>query len=398
MCYFQINNHSDQPSSLEIEAFRLFTEESIIEWHQSLPRYTPTPLISLASLADQLGVGSIMVKDEAHRFHLKAFKALGASYAIFRLIKEQLGEDGRSISTLSELLAHRDRYAAVHLCTATDGNHGRGVAWVASLLGLKAHIYMPQGSARSRIEGIHSEGADVTIVDGSYDDAVAQAARDALNNGWQIISDTAWTGYTEIPGRVIAGYRTLFEEIETQLQEMRLASPDLIFIQSGVGALAAAAVMYFRSLRDDRGIKIVNVEPVGADCLLQSARSPAGEAVSLSGGADTIMAGLNCGTPSLVAWPVIRSGVDLFLAVSDQWAEEAVRTFYYPSGNDIQIEAGESGAAGLAGLLALVNDKSLSEALARTGPGKDTNVLLINTEGVTDPVNFSEIVRFPSSR
>ena len=293
-------------------------------------------------------------------------------------------------------------------CTATDGNHGRGVAWIARKLSQRAVIYMPRNSARARIENIRKESAEVIVVDGTYDDAVARCALDAEQNGWQIISDTSWPGYEEIPRWIQAGYLTMFEEIHADND----ADFDIVSVTAGVGALAAAAAWYYNRVYPEPRPKLVSVEPIGADCLLQSILSVTGEPVSLKGQLASIMAGLNCGTPSCIAWPFVKQGFDLFMTVTDDAAREAMRTYYYPrvskppfgsaqdrlgfrpteEKRDPRIISGESGASGLAALLTLCNDASFSDARSLLDLSRSSRMLLLNTEGDTDPEGFGEVI------
>jgi len=328
-------------------------DPAVLRFHQSVPGYQPTPLHSLPGLARELGVGSLLVKDECPRFGLKAFKALGASWAVHRFLERH----GR---------------AGVTFASATDGNHGRAVAWAARLTGNRAVIYVPRHTVPARIDAIRSEGAEVIVVDGTYDDAVDRADHDSHLNGWQVISDTAYPGYMEIPAWVMEGYSTMFAEIE--------ARPDIVIIQAGVGGLAAAAVQHFA------GAKLVCVQPSEADGLLESASSENGEPRSTQKSQRTIMAGLACGVPSLLAWPVLKRGVTLFMSVDDRFAAEAMRRLHP------MIISGETGAAGLGGLIALCREPEFAQSKEQLGLSGDSSVLVISTEGDTDPENYRAIV------
>jgi diaminopropionate ammonia-lyase len=306
-----------------------------LDFHRSLRGYAPTPLVDCQPLADSLGLRSLHVKDESHRFGLNSFKALGASFAMQRLTRP-----GAIFSA------------------ATAGNHGRAVAWSARRLGCSAKIYAPSLTPVARIEAIRSEGADVCVVNGSYEDAVRLCDLESRRQGWQVISDVGYEGYMEIPNRVVEGYQTLFLEYEQQ----RDLPPDVVFIQAGVGGLLCAAAHHFRSRESSP--RIVSVEPASADCLLESISSPGGEPRVSKGAQNSTMAGLNCSQVSLTAWPSIRRAVDLFAAIEDSWTIEAMKLLGVAG-----IGSGESGAAGLAGLLAL-RDRF-----------QGLRVLLVNTEG-----------------
>lgn len=387
------NPYRQADPSWEAQDCAAFESADILAVHTSLDEYRPTPLTSLPLLAHQLGIKQILVKDESHRFGLKAFKALGASYAVYRFIRQ------RAKSHHGQPPPAKDFYRGAEpiqpgsftFCTATDGNHGRAVAWIARKLKQQAVIYVPGNTVRHRIEMIETEGAEVRIVDGSYDDAVAATATDAQKHGWQIISDTSWSGYMEIPRWTMAGYTTLFREIH-EVPEGAV-DVDVVFVQAGVGALAAAAAWYYNRALKASGVRLIAVEPTGADCLLGSIRSADGKPRPTLGKQDSMMAGLNCGMPSLVAWPLVKLGFDLFATVSDDLCLRAMRTYYYPHENDPRIISGESGAAGLAALISLCEGDALSPVRERIGITPDSTILLINTEGDTDPALFDELVR-----
>ena len=356
------------------EAMAPPSRAAVLEFHQSLPGYAPTPLHSCHGLARALGVGGLYVKDEAHRFGLKAFKGLGASWALHRVL-----EDGRAAGTSPPTA----------VATATDGNHGRAVAWAARRAGLAATIFIPAGSAPARVEAIRGEGARVILVEGTYDDAVRQCAEESGRNGWQVIADTGYEGYLTIPRLVAEGYSTMFTEADSQIEMASLARPGLLIVQGGVGALACAAVEHYRGSSDRPAIAVV--EPVDADCLLESIASPDGRPRPARGRQASIMAGLNCGEVSLAAWPTLRGGVDLFFSIEDRHAEEAMRRLHHAVTGDPPIEAGESGAAGLAGLVALQTEEALRGARERLSLSDRTVVLVLNTEGATDPEAFRRI-------
>ncbi len=342
-------------------------------FHRSLPDYSPTPLVSLNGLAHHLRVGALYVKDEAPRFGLSAFKALGASWAMERIRAEKPG--------------------VITVATASAGNHGRAVAWAARNLGLAAVVYIPAYSAAARVENIRREGARVELVDGTYDEAVLRCARESAAHGWQVVSDTGYEGSLDIPQWTAEGYSTLFEETDEDLATAGLPGPEVVLVQAGVGALLHAAVDHYRAKAFQP--TLVCVEPVEADPLFASINSPTGEPTPSVGRQDSIMAGLNCGRVSLTAWPVVRRGVELFITVADRYAEEAMRRLARPIARDPAIVAGESGGAGLAGLLALLEAPELEAAKAFLHLDSATRVMIINTEGATDPVGYARIVGAP---
>jgi diaminopropionate ammonia-lyase len=342
-----------------------------------MPGFAPTPLRSAPHTAARLGVRSVHVKDESHRLGMPSFKILGASWATCRTVLAHLGEYPGDEPTLATLKNAIDRSGiALTLVAATDGNHGRGVARMAKLLGLAALILVPAGTADSRIDAIAGEGAEVRVVDGGYDEAIAASA--ALADDLHVvISDTSWEGYGDTPRWVIDGYSTLLSEVTGEIDAGRAPEPTVVVVQMGVGAFAAAVTRAFAP-RPAR--LLVGVEPTSADCVMVSAS--VGEILTIPGPQDSIMAGLNCGTPSVVAWDDVLHGYDVFASVSDLDAEEAMRLLHQDG-----LAVGESGAAGLAGLIAHGHE---------LGVGADDDVLLFLTEGPTDPAGYERIVGAPA--
>jgi diaminopropionate ammonia-lyase len=364
-----------------------FPGHEAFDFHKKLPGYEQSPLIDSPSLAATLGVGKVTIKDESSRFGLPSFKFLGASWAVYSALLKRFGGSVPPWNTFADL---RDRFAPLRpltLIAATDGNHGRAVARMAKLLEFDAHILVPADMAQARMEAIKGEGAAVTMVPGSYDDAVAQAAALASERVL-VISDTAWAGYTEIPRWIMEGYTTIPRELDEQLAPTGETCIDLVTAQMGVGGLATAVVWHYRRPDLAHQPKIVGVEPVAADCVLASAQ--AGRIVHVPGPHRSIMAGLCCGIPSLVAWPIISKGIDLFVAVDDEWARAAMRELAMAG-----VVSGETGAAGLAGLLALLTgpDKEANRQLLGVTP--DSHVVIISTEGATDPDAYKQIVEEP---
>ncbi len=353
--------------------------------HRRLPGYGETPLVDAPGLADVLGVGKVFVKDESSRLGLPAFKVLGASWAVYRALEERLGHEGfGGWVEIGELKARLEPLRPLALVAATDGNHGRAVARVARLLELGARIFVPEDMVPARREAVAGEGAEVVVVDGTYDDAVERSAEESGERGL-VISDMSWPGYERIPSWVIEGYSTMLWEIEDQLGRRGERGPDLVVVQVGVGAFAAAVARHFRSPGASSRPKLVGVEPAGAACLFESV--VAGRPVSVPGPHDSIMAGLNCGRPSLVAWPTLSRSIDLLVAVDDEPIREAMR-LAVTSG----IVSGESGAAGLGGLLELLRAGEAEEARRALGVGAETRVLIFNSEGATDPTAYERVM------
>lgn len=347
-------------------------------FHARLPGYTPSPLLDLGGLAGELGVGRLVVKDESARLGLPAFKILGASWATYRSLSARLGGEP-SWSSLDDLAAAVEaRLGPIRLVTATDGNHGRAVARMARLLRLPATVLVPAGTAAARIDAIASEGAEVRVVDGTYDDAVAAAAALAAERVL-VVSDTSWPGYEDVPRWVVEGYSTIFAELGPQLDALGLSGVDAAFVPVGVGALAAAAA----AALGGGPTVLVGVEPDGAACVTAAMR--AGHVVEVPGPHRSIMAGLNCGLASPVALPAITAGFPAMVTVDDERCRRAIRALAAHG-----LDVGETGAAALAGLLAVLEDHADELPLPPSAV-----VLVLVTEGVTDPAGFEAAVGRP---
>jgi len=339
-------------------------------FHVSLPNYTPTPLVHLPQLSKIYGVGNIYLKDESFRFGLNAFKSLGASYAI------------------NEILDHSPHVKT--FCTATDGNHGRAVAWSAAFFNKEAVVYVPKGTTAQRIKAIEDEGAHVEEINGNYDETCAYAKEMSVKNGWELVQDAAWPNYEEIPAKIMGGYFTMFQEMEDSIHTLPKPKIDMVFLQAGVGSFPAAGIAYYLERYGVDRPKIVIVEPKEADAILYSLKQ--GKIATSPGNGKTIMAGLNCGTPSLGAWELLKSGVDVAIKIDDTYAEQSMRTLYFPNGSDLKVISGESGASGLAGLMAILQENEFAPIRTALAINEDTNILLISTEGATDIDMFNTIV------
>lgn len=387
MCEYSFNKFYKESPAWDSEFFSFLKKNDMYDFHKSLDGYSPTPCVPLDNLAKKLNVAKIYVKDESKRFGLNAFKALGASYAIYRFLKSEWenkfnSEFGPESFQDPEKIKRLGSYT---FCAATDGNHGRAVAWTANKLNQKAVIYMPSNTAGTRVENIKAENAQAVLVEGTFDDCVKQCADDADKNGWYAVADTAYEGYMKIPGDIMLGYSTIFSEIE-EVNNIDLEF-DFVFLQAGVGALAASGSHYYVDRTKHKRPKIICVEPLESDCFLESIKFGKGDPLATKGDQTSIMAGLNCGIPSLVAWPIVRDAMNLFLAISDKYAEEAMREYHNEG-----IVSGESGAAGLAALLALSKSEKLYGALKEIGINSESKILLINTEGDTDPENYKKVI------
>lgn len=367
---------------LSLEAFSAVKRE-ITAW----PGYAPTPLHSLAGLAAAAGVGAIFYKDEAARFSLGSFKALGGAYAVLRLLQRQIRDATGKTAVSRDLSSgkYRDVVSNITVTCATDGNHGRSVAWGARTFGCRCVIFIHANVSEARKHAIEAYGAEVRRVTGTYDDAVRQAAADAKRNRWHVVSDTSYEGYTVIPRDVMQGYSLMVDEAITALPDDCAVSH--VFVQGGVGGLAAAVCSYLWEKYGPSRPQFIVVEPDKADCLLRSAK--VGRPTAVKGNLDTIMAGLACGEVSLLAWDILKAGADAFMAVGDAAAVECMRLLADGKLGDRPVVAGESAVAGLAGLLLASADPATTGAL---GLMRESNVLLFGTEGATDPVLYKKIV------
>ena len=375
----------------------LMSEENVTkanEFHKSFPQYSVTPLQKLSALASYLGVKGIYCKDESYRFGLNAFKVLGGSYAMGRYIAKELGRD---ISQLPYNVLSSDKlreeFGQATFFTATDGNHGRGVAWAAKRLGQKAVVRMPKGTTKTRFENIAKEGAEVTIEEVNYDDCVRMAAAEAAKTEHGIIvQDTAWAGYEEIPSWIMQGYGTLVLEADKQLKENGVDRPTHVFVQAGVGSLAGAVVGYFAHKYKENPPVMVVCEASAADCLYRSAVQADGNLVNVTGDLQTIMAGLACGEGNTIGWDILKNHVTVFASCPDWMSAKATRIYANPLENDPHIISGESGSVPLGLAYTALHDedaKDLKEALKLD---ENSNILVISTEGDTDPVRYREIV------
>ena len=364
------------------------------EFHKSFPQYAPTPLVPLKKMADMLGVGSVFIKDESWRFGLNAFKVLGGSFAMAKYIAKQLKKD---VSELPyEVLTGeklRKEFGQATFFTATDGNHGRGVAWAANKLGQKSVVLMPKGSTKTRFDNIAKEGAQVTIENVNYDECVRMAAALAAKTEHGVmVQDTAWEGYEEIPAWIMQGYGTMAYEAAEQLRELEVNRPTHVFIQAGVGSLASAMVGYFTNLFPSNPPKFVIMEAGAADCLYKGALAADGEPRIVGGDLITIMAGLACGEPNTIGWDILRNHATAFISCPDWVSAKGMRMLAAPVKGDPSVVSGESGAVGMGVISTLMTDpayKELRDALDLT---TDSKVLLFSTEGDTDPVRYEEIV------
>ena len=360
-------------------------------FHKSFPQYEVTPLVDLKEMTKLLGLNKVCVKDESYRFGLNAFKVLGGSYAIGRHIAEEVGKDISEINydylTSDEL--KKDLGNVVTFFSATDGNHGKGVAWAANKLGQKCVIYMPKGSTELRLKAIRDENATATIEEFNYDDCVRKAAEESAKIPHSVvIQDTAWEGYEKIPAWIMQGYGTMAAEASDQYGER----PTHVFVQAGVGSLAGGVVGYFANKYKDNPPKFIVVETSVADCLYKGAIKNTGEIAKVGGDMDSIMAGLCCGEPNITSWDILRNHATCFISAEDNVTRLGMRMLAAPIKGDCPITSGESGAVPFGALVSIMMDPKYADLKKELQFNSNSKVLLFSTEGNTDPERYVNIV------
>lgn len=347
--------------------------------------YEPTPLVQLDALAEKLGLSAVCYKDEGLRFGLGSFKALGGAYSGIRVLARELSKRLEQEIALSDI--HSGKYqteiSAITLCSATDGNHGKSLAWGAQRVGCKCKIYIHAEVSEGRADALRMYGADVIRITGDYDDSVRIAREDADENGWFVVSDTSWEGYTEPPRDVMAGYGVLVDEIAAQM----VAAPTHVFVQGGVGGLAASVFARLSQLYEDATPRMIVVEPELAACLFASAQAGTPRSVRID--EETWMGGLSCGEPSEMAWEILRETASDFVTIPDALVKPSLELLVEPFGDDERIDAGESAIAGLAALIAIMQDEDRTKSMNLTG---SSVVLLIGSEGITDPQTHADVM------
>ncbi len=384
--------HYDRSKEGKMSLTHLGLEKAkeVHNFHSSFDLYEETPLVHLENLAKELGVAGIFVKDESYRFGLNAFKVLGGSYAIGNYIANKLERD---ISELPYSVMVSDevksKLGEITFISATDGNHGRGVAWTANQLKQKSVIYMPKGSAAERLNNIRLEGAEASITEYNYDDAVRLADKHAGERGWVLVQDTAWEGYEDIPTWIMQGYTTMAYEAYLQLKEIK---PTHIFVQAGVGSLAGAVQGFFADVYgEDRPITTI-VEPNAAACIFKTAKAKDGKIHTVTGDMNTIMAGLACGEPTTVGWEVLKNYSDNFVSCPDYAAAQGMRVLGNPLKGDTKVISGESGAAGFGLVYEILTNHNLKWMKDELQLDENSVLLFFNSEGDTDKENYRKIV------
>ena len=381
-----IENKKPKTEDKELEIMALCNVKAARAFHESFPQYKVTPLAELKELAKFYGIKDLFIKDESYRFGLNAFKVLGGSFAMARYSSKLTGRPIEELTygvlTSPEL---KKETGDITFFSATDGNHGRGVAWAANM--------MPKGSQKARFDNIRKEGAVTTIEEFNYDDCVRKAAKAAGETpGGVIVQDTAWEGYEEIPAWIMQGYGTMAMEADQQFSEAAKEAPSHVFVQAGVGSLAGAVVGYFANRYPENPPTFVVVESDQADCLYKSACAGDGGIRIVDGDMQTIMAGLACGEPNTSSWQILKDKVAVFVSVPDWVAANGMRVLGAPLAGDTRVVSGESGAAPAGFLYSLMTDESLAPLRERLGIDEKSRILLFSTEGDTDPENYRRVV------
>jgi len=388
-----LNNLKSKASELSKKDFPLEIAHEARKFHMQIPGYRISPLKNLNNLARMFGVGGIWIKDEAERLELNSFKVLGGSFALYKFIQERLGLEGKELSY--EFLVSKEtkkRLGELTFASATDGNHGRGIAWAAGKLGHKCVIYVHSDTSSARIQAIRDYGATVKIIKGNYDNAVHQIVKDSEKNGWNVISDTSWDGYSTVPMWIMQGYTTMFLETQEQFSAQGMIKPSHIFVQAGVGALAASVIGFYHALFPGDAPICIVVEPDNAACLYESIQHNDGKPHNVTGSLNTIMAGLACGEPSPIAWNILKKTVDAFITCPDYLAAKGMRIYATPLNGDPFIVSGESGAVTLGALISILTEEGLGNLKTALKLDDKSQILLLNTEGNTDPVQFRQII------
>ena len=365
---FIINN----PSNLLVEnsTNKILKKSKPLIFHKKLRNYFKTPLYELSGLSNNLNIANLFIKDESQRFGLNAFKGLGASYAVSLILKNK-----PKVSVF---------------CTATDGNHGKALAWSSKMYNRKCVVYVPRNTSKLRIKGISSYGAKVEMLDLNYENTCKYAFNISLKNNWEFVQDASWDNYETIPAYIMSGYLTHLIEMQDTINFINKPSIDIVFLQCGVGSWAASCIWYYLNRYGINRPKIILVEPNESSGVYDSLNN--GKRVSPVGNLTTIMAGLNCGIPSKSAWNIIKSGCDGVIKISDNRVKSSMKLLYNPYENDSKIISGESGAAGLAGLIKCLSDEKVKKLKKHIGLDKNSRILLFNTEGDTDKESFLRII------
>lgn len=374
--------------------------QSVLRIHKELPMYRETPLIERTEDAKRYQIKALLIKDESKRFGLKAFKGLGGFYALFTVICKILGLDADT-ATLQMLLSepYKKRVQELTFITTTDGNHGKGVSWASGIFGCPSYVYMPRGTVEARAQAVRDAGtAKVEILDKTYDECVAFTAKLAEEKGWVLVQDTSWDGYEEIPEFIMKGYTTMLYEALDQMKEKGYTRPTHVFLQAGVGSMAAAVAAGLAQTYSDQIPKIISMEPHGAACIYESVLAGDGNAYTAAGNGITIMAGLNCGTPCSIAWDILKETLSHAISCEDALTTRGMRHLANANKPEERITAGESGAVGTGLVDAILTEQSCREIKEKLELDENSVILLFNTEGDTDPDGYKRATEKPEIR
>lgn len=387
-----VQNDISKREKADITMLNEDAAKKVIKYHKSFEQYSETPLVELKELAKYLGLNDIYIKDESHRFGLNAFKVLGGSYSIGQYIAKKLGKDIDELpyeTLISDEV--KKELGDLTFITATDGNHGRGIAWTAQQLKQNAIVYMPKGSAQERVERIRNHGAKCEVTEFNYDDTVRYCNELAEKNGWIMVQDTAWPGYEELPRWIMQGYMTMAYEAYLKLEKIK-KRPTHIFLQAGVGSMASGLTGFFSNVYSDNKPIITIVEPSVAACLYQTAEADDGKLHPVTGEMNTIMAGLACGEPITIGWPVLHANVENFLSVPEETAALGMRVLGNPLRGDERVISGESGAAAAGAVIQVMKYEELRGVKEKLQLDENSVVLLFSTEGDTYFEGYRDIV------
>lgn len=387
------NFYSSEYNEEELSAFQSEDISKVHDFQKTHPSYTQTPLHQLKNLANYLNLADIRVKDESFRFGLNAFKVMGGIYAVAKYLADRIGKNIEDLSFRAlQSPSVREQLGELTFISATDGNHGRGVAWAARELGHKSIIYMPKGSSLQRFNAIRSEGAEADITDLNYDDSVRMCAKLSEEKGWIMVQDTAWEGYDKIPLWIMQGYASMAKEVVEQIKNEGSEQPTHVFLQTGVGSFAGAITAYLVQYYKANPPIIVLVEPDQADCYYRSFSNKNGNRESVTGDMNTIMAGLACGEPNTRAFRILRQYAKASFSCTDNVSALGIRVYGNPLEGDPKVISGESGAVTIGLLHYLTKDKDYSHICAELSLDSNSRILLISTEGDTDPQHYRDVV------
>ncbi len=375
-----------------VKLFSLEKARKVMNYHRSFEEYKETPLVKLPALAEEIGVSSIYVKDESKRFDLNAFKVLGGSYGIANCLAEKLGCDVDEITIdMLRTPEMKEKLNDVTFITATDGNHGRGIAWTAKELGCKAVIYMPCDAVQSRVDHIKKLGVEVHKSDMHFDDTARFAFEESKRNGWIMVQDTTFDGYTDFSTWCMQGYTTMSCEAYAEMQRLEV-KPTHIFIQAGAGSLAGSVAGFFGSVYGEDRPVLTTIEANNCGCIKATAEAGDNRLHKVGGDLKTIMAGLSVGEACSVGWDVLDEYADAHAVCSDSVSAEGMRVLAAPMGDDQKIVSGESGSVGVGMLVEVMTNSELEDVRKNLRLDENSVVLCFNTEGDTDPENYRKIV------